>query len=143
MWEETLGIKIIIQNIDPEYYQEALDDGRHGQMISEGWCADYPDPENFADVLFHSGSDMNRGNYSNPELDRLLEEARVEEDINRRMDMYRQAEAIIVQDAPAVFWTHSQSYTLVKPYIKGYVVTPLGIPLERYLSIDLETFMGD
>ncbi len=143
MWEETLGIKIIIQNIDPEYYQEALDDGRHGQLISEGWCADYPDPENFADVLFHSGSDMNRGNYSNPELDRLLEEARVEEDVNRRMDMYRQAEAIIVQDAPAVFWTHSKSFTLVKPYIRGYAGTPLGIPLERYLSIDSATLMGN
>lgn len=143
MWEENLGIKIIVQNIDPEYYQDALDDGRHGQLISEGWCADYPDPENFADVLFHSGSDMNRSNYANPELDRLLEEARVEEDIVRRMEMYRQAEEIIVNDAPAVFWTHSKTYTLVKPYLKGYVGTPIGIPLERYLWIDSDMFFGD
>ena len=54
MWEENLGVKITVQNIEPSHYQEAIDSGKHGQLISEGWCADYPDPENFADVLYHS-----------------------------------------------------------------------------------------
>ncbi len=143
MWEENLGVKITIQNIDPEYYQEVLVSGKHGQLISEGWCADYPDPENFADILFHSGNEMNHGNYSNPELDTLLENARVENDVTQRMEMYSEAEKIIVNDAPAIFWTHSMSFMLVKPYIRGYVAAPMGIPLERYLSIDGEKFTGD
>ncbi len=143
MLEENLGIKITIQNIDPEYYQEVLNSGKHGQLISEGWCADYPDPENFSDVLFHSDNDMNHSNYSNPELDELLEKARVEEDVNKRIEMYQQAEEIIVNDAPAIFWTHSKSFTLVKPYLKGYVGTPIGIPLERYLWIDKDKFLGE
>ncbi len=143
MWEENLGIKITIQNIDPEYYQDVVDSGKHGQLINGGWCADYPDPENFADVLFHTDAEMNRSNYSNPELDELLENARVEEDVNKRIEMYQKAEEIIVNDAPAVFWTHSRSYVLVKPYLKGYVGSPIDIPLERYLWIDSEKFLED
>jgi oligopeptide transport system substrate-binding protein len=138
MWEENLGVKITIQNIEPSHYQDAINSGRHGQLISEGWCADYPDPENFADVLYHSGADMNYGNYSNPDLDKLLEKARVEKDVNQRMQMYSQAEQIIVNDAPAIFLDHSMSYTLVRPYIKGYVETAMGVPLLRYLGIDKE-----
>src|SRR4030065_497488 len=97
-----------------------------------GWCADYPDPENFADVLFHSGSTQNNGNYSNPELDALLERARAERDAGTRMTMYPQAELIIVNDAPVLFTTHSLSYQLVKPYVKGYSFPPIAVPIERY-----------
>lgn len=141
MWEENLGVKITVQNIDPEYYQNVLDSGKHGQLISEGWCADYPDPENFADVLFHSDNEMNRGHYSNPELDTLLENARVEEDVNKRIEMYHQSEKIIVNDVPAIFLTYSNSYVLVKPYLQGFVDAPIDIPLERYLWIDGEKFI--
>jgi ABC-type oligopeptide transport system substrate-binding subunit len=105
-------------------------------LFSGGWCADYPDPENFADVLFHSGSDMNNGGYSNSQLDALLEQARVERDVTKRMEMYHQAEQIIVDDAPVLFTTHSLSYELVKPYLKGYVFTPISIPLERYMWLE-------
>ena len=138
MWKENLGISITVQNIDPEYYQEVLDSGKHGQLISEGWCADYPDPENFADVLFHTGNAMNQGNYSNPDLDTILEEARVEKDPVKRIEMYQQAEKIIINDSPVIFLTHSNSYVLVKPYLQGFVGTPIDVPLERYLWIDAE-----
>jgi oligopeptide transport system substrate-binding protein len=141
MWEENLGVKVTIQNIDPEYYETVLDSGKHGQLISQGWCADYPDPENFADVLFHTDREMNRGNYSNPGLDLLLEFARIESDVSKRMEMYRMAEKIIVNDVPAIFWTHSNSYVLVKPYLQGYVGAPIDIPLEKYMWIDGNKFI--
>ncbi len=140
MWQENLGVKITTQNIDPEYYQVSLDLGNHGHMYTEGWCADYPDPENFADVLFHSGRNTNRSKYSNPELDKLLEAARVEPDTAKRMEMYNQAEKIIVIDSPAIFLAHSRSYVLVKPYLKGFDPLPMSIPSERYMSIDKATF---
>lgn len=143
MWEENLGVNITIQNIDPDYYQDVLDSDRHGQLISEGWCADYPDPENFADVLFHTGNDMNRSNYANPVLDRLLEDARVEPDPVKRMAMYSMAEKIIMNDAPAVFLTHSKAYVLVKPYLDGFEPRPMNIPEERYMRIDASKFTAD
>jgi oligopeptide transport system substrate-binding protein len=138
MWKQTLGITITVESIDSNKYSEEVAAGHHGQIISGGWCADYPDPENFADALFHSGAEYNRGHYNSPQLDALLEQARVERDVTKRIAMYQQAEQVIVNDAPALFLSHSLSYLVVKPYIKGYVLTPIDVPITRYLSIDPE-----
>jgi oligopeptide transport system substrate-binding protein len=136
MWEQNLGVTITVENLEPNYYLEQIYSGNHGQLISGGWCADYPDPENFADVLFHSESGQNNGGYSNPELDALLEQARVEQDVTRRIDMYQQAEQMLVDDAAALWTAHSFSYELAKPYVKGYVFTPIDIPIQRYMWLE-------
>jgi oligopeptide transport system substrate-binding protein len=136
MWEQDLGVTITVENLEPNYYYDQIYAGNHGQLIRGGWCADYPDPENFADVLFHTGSSQNNGGYSNLELDALLEKARVERDVNQRIAMYQQAEQMIVDDAAALFTSYSLSYQLVKPYVKGYVFTPIDIPIERYMWLD-------
>ncbi len=136
MWQQNLGVTITVENLEPNYYYEEIYSGNHGQLFSSGWCADYPDPENFADVLFHTGSSQNNGGYSNPQLDALLEAARVEQNVIKRIGMYQQAEQIIVEDAAALFTTYSLSYQLVKPYVKGYVFTPIDIPIERYMWLD-------
>ena len=135
MWEQNLGVKITIENLEPDKYFDLLYSGQHGQIFSGGWCADYPDPENFADVLFHTGAQQNTGNYSSPALDAILDQARVEQDVTKRIQLYQQAEQIIVQDAPALFISHNVTYTLVKPYVKGFVFTPIDIPIERYLYL--------
>ena len=136
MWEQNLGVTITVENLEPNYYYDQIYSGNHGQLFSGGWCADYPDPENFADVLFHTGSSQNNGGYSNPQLDALLESARIEQDVTKRIGMYQQAEQILVDDAAALFTSYSLSYLLVKPYVKGYVLTPIDIPIERYMWLE-------
>jgi len=136
MWQQTLGVQVTVENLEPNYYYDQIYTGQHGQIFGGGWCADYPDPENFADVLFYSQSLQNTGGYANPDLDGLLEQARVEQDINKRIELYQQAEQIIVNDAPVLFTTHSLSYLLVKPYVKGYVFTPIDVPIERYMWLE-------
>ena len=136
MWKKNLGVTITVENIEPNFYLDQVYAGNHGQLLSSGWCADYPDPENFADVLFYSSSNQNSGGYSNPELDALIEAARIEQDVTKRIEMYQQAEQIIVDDAAALFTVHWLSYELVKPYVKGYVLTPIDIPIERYMWLD-------
>jgi ABC-type transport system substrate-binding protein len=69
-------------------------------------------------------------------LDAILEQARIEQDVTKRITLYQQAERIIVEDAPVLFTTHSLSYQLVKPYVKGYSFTPIRIPIERYMWLD-------
>ncbi len=136
MWKQNLGVTITVENVEFNYYYDQIYSGNHGQLFSGGWCADYPDPENFADVLFHSGSSQNNGGYSNPALDALLEKARTEQEITRRIGMYQQAEQILVDESAALFTVHSLSYQLVKPYVKGYVLTPIDIPIERYMWLE-------
>jgi oligopeptide transport system substrate-binding protein len=136
MWQKNLGVTIQVENLEPSKSSDEIHKGHHGQLLFYGWCADYPDPENFADALFHSHAQQNLGHYANPELDALLEQARVERDVAQRIQMYQQAERTIIDDAAAIFLDHGLSFLLVKPQIKGYVLTPIRIPIERYLSID-------
>jgi ABC-type transport system substrate-binding protein len=136
MWQKNLGVTITVENLEPDYFFDSIYSGNHGQLFGGGWCADYPDPENFADALFHTGAQQNLGGYSNPELDALLEGARVEQDVTKRMALYQQAEQLIVDEAPVLFTTHSLSYQLVKPYVKGYIFTPIDVPIERYMWLE-------
>lgn len=135
MWQQNLGVTITVENLEPDRYLDLLNSGQHGQLFSSGWCGDYPDPENFADVLFHTGAQQNTGKFSDPALDTVLDQARGEQDVTKRIQLYQQAEQMIVQDAPALFIMHDVSYELVKPNVKGFVLTPIGIPLERYLYL--------
>lgn len=138
MWQEHLGVTIAIDNVEPDRWWDELHAGNHGQIFSQGWCADYPDPENFADALFHSQAQQNLGRYTSPKVDALLERARVERDPDARIRMYQEAERQIVHDAPAVFLSHALHFLLVKPRVKGYVLTPVHVPLARYLRLEPE-----
>ena len=60
-------------------------------MYSLGWSADYADPQDFLDVLFHSESSLNHSDYARAEVDALLEAARVELDEARRLARYAEA----------------------------------------------------
>ncbi len=101
-----------------------------------GWSADYPDPENFLDLKFHSGSRQNDTQYSNPEVDAILDQARTEADPTRRLALYDQAEEMIVNDAPWIPLFHGASHNIVKPYVKGWLETPLVVPRLRFVSIE-------
>jgi len=136
MWREHLGVTIQVENLEPNKWSDELHAGNHGQLFTYGWCADYPDPENFADALFHSQAQQNLGRYSNPQVDALVEQARTEGDVQKRLALYQEAEQLLVEDAAAIFLSHSLSYVLVKPYVQGYRLTPINVPIERYLSFD-------
>jgi len=125
MYEETLGVHLEVEQVDWSTYLRELNAHKY-QMFTLAWAADYPDPENFLETQFYSQSELNSTGYSNPEVDRLLEEARVEMDSARRLQLYGQAEQIIVDDVPWIPLFHGVDYTLVKPYLSGFTVTAQG-----------------
>lgn len=128
MWQQYLGVTVEPQVIDPFLYYDELYAGRVGDFYSSGWCADYPDPQNFLDVLYHSESRQNIGGFQDAKVDTLLQDARVERDVTRRMQLYADIESLIIQEAPVVFASHDLSAVLVKPRVQGYVLTPIGVP---------------
>ncbi|UCC62553.1 MAG: peptide ABC transporter substrate-binding protein [Anaerolineae bacterium] len=124
-YRQILGAEIEIQQMSWPLFLEGLDD-RQFQMFTLGWVADYPDPENFLDLLFHSRSEYNHMAYSNPQVDALLKEARTEPDRGTRLSLYQQAEEKLVWDAAWIPLYHGIDYQLVKPYVKGLVLSPQG-----------------
>lgn len=127
LWQETLGINIEPVLIDPYTYNEQLYAGDIGHFFASGWCADYPDPQNFLDILYHSGSGQNLSGYANAQVDDLLEQARVERDTAARLALYAQVEQQLVADVPVIFLAHGVTAVLVKPRVQNYVLTPLGV----------------
>lgn len=128
-WREVLGVEVEVELLDPETYPYQLEE-RVRNLFSYGWVADYPDPENFLDILLHSESASNNvGRYANPEYDALLERARVEPDPEARLALYAQAERILIEDAAIIPLRHSSNYVLVKPYVEGFSVNPFGAPV--------------
>ena len=135
-WEEILGLKVeAITVFEFADFLKRLDNEEFG-VFTAGWCADYPDPQNFLHVLFHSESPENRFAYSNEQVDALLEEASVEGDPERRASLYQQAEQIILEDWVAVPLRHSTNNVLVRPYVKGFELTPIGVPQLQHISIE-------
>ena len=61
-------------------------------MFILGWCADYPDPQNWLSVYWKTGAFGERIGYSNPDLDALVDKADVELDPAKRMELYQQAQ---------------------------------------------------
>ena len=132
-WRQELGIEVDIQQTEWATFLQDANDKKY-QMFSLGWVADYPDPENFLDVLLHSDSQSNHTNYGNPEVDRLLEEARTERDRARRFELYNQAEQMIIDDAPWVWtWFSGEGYALIKPEVSDYFLLQMSIPKYRYV----------
>ncbi|MCL0054413.1 peptide ABC transporter substrate-binding protein [Dehalococcoidia bacterium] len=137
MWKENLGVEVEIQQVEWATYLRDLDRQKFQAYGGLGWEADYPDPQDFLDILFHTESDNNNGAFSNVKVDSLLEEARVEVDVVRRMNLYREAEELIVNDAPWLpLWFAGERHVLIKPYVKGYTITPMIVPKMRHVYIE-------
>jgi len=126
-WQQNLGVEISVRQLETENFLYNLKQEKD-EMFTMGWIADYPDPHNFLDILFYTGSEVNISEYSNPSLDTLLDQAAIEQDGAVRLAMYQQAEQLVVGDAPCLPLFHGANYILVEPYVKGYELSPLGIP---------------
>jgi len=85
--------------------------------------------------LFHSGADNNYGEYSNPEVDTLLEKAGVEQDSALSLTLYQQAEQLLVEDVACLPLCFGENYVLVKPYVTGYKLNPLGFAMLNEVSV--------
>ena len=124
-WEENLGVEVQIGLVDAEaYYYDLENVAEH--LYTYGWVADYPDPENFLDLLLHS--EAHDARYINKQFDGLVERARVEGDTEARLALYQEAEQLLMDDAGIIPLFHVRDYVLVRPHVEGFRVLPVGQP---------------
>lgn len=134
MWRENLGVRVEVRLIEPSQYYYGLET-RLDNFYEYGWIADYPDPQNFLDVLFHSQSVNNVGKYKREEVDRLLEKARVEADPKTRFQLYQEVEEALRAEAAAIPLNFGREFYFTKPRVKGFVVSPQGLAELRLVSL--------
>jgi oligopeptide transport system substrate-binding protein len=129
MWRRDLGVNVEVQQVEWATYLQDLNRKRLQAWGGVAWQADYPDPQNFIDVLFFSDTQGNRGNYSNPTVDQLTVQARTEQDPQKRVELYQQAEQQIIDDAAWLpLWFDTDRKALLKQRVKDYNFTQIAIP---------------
>jgi oligopeptide transport system substrate-binding protein len=134
-WRQNLGVEIKVRQLEPQRFLYHLKQEKD-EMFYIGWIADYPHPQDFLDVLFSSGADNNHGEYNNPEIDDLLDMAGMEPDIDLSLSLYQQAEQMLVDDAACIPLWFGENYILIKPYIHGYALNPMGLAMLNTVSVE-------
>jgi oligopeptide transport system substrate-binding protein len=124
-WRDNLGVEVTVRQLEPDRYMYYLKEEKN-ELFDMGWIADYPHPQDFLDVLFHTGAENNFAEYSNPDVDALLDKAAVEADNEKSLGLYRQTEQMLMDDAACLPLWFGENYLLVKSYVEGYKLTPLG-----------------
>jgi oligopeptide transport system substrate-binding protein len=124
--ERELGLTVEVLDVNWPQFNQGL--ARKSFPAYElTWVADFPDPETFLWNLFATGSPDNYSEYSNPEFDALLKQAAATFDVDARADLYAEAEAVLMADNALLPLVHDVRYTLMKPWVKGLDMTPLGL----------------
>lgn len=120
---DSLGVRLVSETTDYNRFQEKVRQGNF-QMLSWGWIADYPDPENFLFLLYgrngqklHAGE--NHSNYDNPEFNRVFESLETMENSPERMALIRKALAISQRDAPLAWGYHPMSLGLYHAWLRN------------------------
>ncbi|MBF0329692.1 MAG: ABC transporter substrate-binding protein [Nitrospirae bacterium] len=137
---EKSGIKVTIKQLEWSAYKQAINSGEP-DIFWLSWWADYPDPENFLFPLFHSanlGPAGNRTRYVNKSVDSLIEKGQKAVNVQQRNAFYKQAEDIIISEAPWIPFWHKTDFLIKQPHIKNYKAYPIHT-MDKGLGITIET----
>jgi oligopeptide transport system substrate-binding protein len=134
MWVETLGVDVQLSALETTTYYDVVEVDAP-QIFRAGWCADYPDANNYLYDTMRSDSPNNYPNWMSEEFDQLVDEARVSTDAAQRAANYARAEEILIEEevamAPLYFHVTRQ---IVNPDVTR---TFSIIGLERYEKWDI------
>ena len=125
MWQTELGVTVTLTNQEWGTFLQTRKDGDYS-IARNGWIADYNDPMTFLDMWLTGGGN-NDAQYSNPDYDAKIQEAKATSDVATRMQLMHEAEDILLEQDwvvnPLYFYT--QSYMLADG-IEGMYYCPLG-----------------
>lgn len=124
---DKVGVDLQLKRIPWQNYGASVRSGSYS-LFRLGWDADYPDPDNLLYFNFDS-AEKQHGNltgYDNSAFDALLQQARGEQDPDRRQAIYQKAEQVLMADAPIIPLFQQVALFGVRKDITGFDVDLLG-----------------
>lgn len=122
------GIRARMRALEWSAYVERMDSGEY-EAASGAWSASDPNPDPYP--YWHSSQwpprGLNDAFYRSPVADRLMEQARLERNEQKRRDLYHRLHALLRDDAPVVFVANSSQKYAFRRNIRGLVTSPLGL----------------
>jgi len=133
---EKVGFKCTINKVSREEYLKPQTIAKCHIFIS-GWIADTGDPDNYLEPLFNIENATNFTGYDNRTVIELMKEARETINPQKRLELYKEIQKIIVDDAPWIFLYHPQAGVAYKEDILGLKLSTLGkIKLDEVIRQD-------
>ncbi len=133
-----IGIDLKIELNDWPTLQQKVNN-KQTQIYAMGWHADYPDAENFLQLYYSPNIRLgtNNTNYSNPEFDKLFEQAYLVPDEDERVELYVKMIRILSEDCPVILLSEPITYTLLYDWVSNFKPHPIAYGLGKYTSIDV------
>jgi ABC-type transport system substrate-binding protein len=132
-WAE-IGVQVTIDVSQGAAHQENVDNGR-AAFFTKSWLGDYPDAENYLALFYSknfSPAGPNKTHFKNAAYDRLYEQAQLEQDTDKRYDLYRQMDRIIVEESPVIPMYYDEVVRLTQNNVQGLKPNPMNqLVLER------------
>ncbi|CDF58721.1 ABC transporter substrate-binding protein [Thermobrachium celere] len=133
---KAVGIDCVIDKVPAEKYLKPESIARCHMFIS-GWVADTGDADNFLEPLFNPANFTDFTGYDNKEVVELMAKAKTIINPEKRVEMYKHIQEIIVDDAPWVFLYHPQSGFAYHKHLAGVRLSSLGkIKFDDIMMID-------
>ena len=133
---EEIGIRITLKKEKVPELRKLSKQGKL-QMRTDGWQADYPDAENFFQLLY--GPNAGQANYSRfrlAQFDRMYEDTAAMPDSAERNALYRRMSNLVLVYAPWRMAVHRLQNHLLHPWVAGYKKHPFVLTAWRYLDVD-------
>jgi oligopeptide transport system substrate-binding protein len=125
-WRKNLGITITTNALESSAFFTDVQSGSL-PLYFYGWSADYPDPHDWLTLLWRSSAVNNNVHYHNPQFDKLVASADVTWRVKRRMNLYDQAQELLVQDEAWIPLYIPHRVVYVRPGVTNINVTGFGI----------------
>ncbi|MEK5067798.1 peptide ABC transporter substrate-binding protein [Sporosarcina sp. FSL K6-1508] len=123
-FKEVLGVDVVLQNVESGVFASEQKEFKY-QMSRSSFLHDYADPVNALES-FITDSSMNRTTWSNAEYDKLITDIKNETDENKRWELLKQADQLLMEEMPVFPIYYYNQSTLEKPGITGILRHPVG-----------------
>ena len=133
-WKEELGINMDIKVVEWSTFTPTRRAGDF-QVARNGWVYDYDDPSNMLNLMI-SGGGNNDGKYSNPDVDKMLNDANSTADVAEHYAKLHEAENMILADAAMAPIAYYNDFYLQDPKLKGTWHSPYGYWFFQYATMD-------
>ena len=141
LWKKSMdaiGIRLAIETMKTPDMRKAARQGQ-GKMTREGWNADYPDAENFFQMLISATAQPGGENYARfqfKDMDERYEKIHAMPGNPARLQLINQMEDIVKFYAPWIAPWHDVQYYLEQPWVMGYKQHPIGHDAWEFMDID-------
>ncbi|MEU7013716.1 ABC transporter substrate-binding protein [Streptomyces sp. NPDC046385] len=100
-----------------------------------GWQMDYPLIQNFLQPLYYTGASSNDGKYTNPEFDKLVDQANAETDTTKAVGLFQQAETVLKNDMGAIPLWYQNGSAGYSDRVENVLLNPFSVPVYDQIKV--------